>query len=441
MFHIQIRRVSAGTKDSAIDRLRYIARTNRYAGRGDTVRHIRTINMPTWVTDPSGSDYWRGADSPSMRTNGRLLFTIEIALPRVLPPADQDQLVLVFARLVSRISTGRHDKSNMPCTYAIHEGIRKDDYLTGRLPNPHAHILLSVSINDGVQRSSQIWFRRADSRRPEESGAARSKYVGTKRWLLQVRKLWARVANAALKRAGFAANLDHRSNRKRGILTKPTVHVGPKGSYLAREGLPTSRTRRNLRIKKLNDALDALQARHVHGKAITSQVEKEALEKEAGLQWRKAQELAQLEAELALHPFAGEHDEIATVATALVFSLDISHPAMRLDSGEFQQRLLQAQRDLGTGWLAARIGDRVWLMKPPSDDVLVIGPGFVVTDGATEDMLIKFLVVIRAMKFEQLFGVVQPEIRDRVVAMSEAKSISVAWNISMARKPLLTPAP
>ena len=258
MFHLQIRRVTAGVKDAATDRFRYIARTNRYASRGDTVRHIHAINMPTWVTDPGGSDYWRGADSPNMRTNGRLLYTIEIALPRVLSLADQDQLASDFARLVSRVSTGLHDKSNLPCTYAVHEGIRKDDPLTGRLPNPHAHLLLSPSINDHIWRPAQQWFRRSDRKRPEESGAARSKYVGTKRWLLQVRKLWARVANAALKRAGFAANLDHRSNRKRGILTKPTVHVGPKGSYLAREGLPTSRTRRNLRIKKLNDALDAL---------------------------------------------------------------------------------------------------------------------------------------------------------------------------------------
>ena len=196
MFHIQIRRVSAGTKDSAIDRLRYIARTNRYAGRGDTVRHIRHSQHADMGLRSPGEDYWREADSPRMRTNGRLLFTIEIAIPRAFDPKIRLALYWSLFDWYRRISTGRRDKSNMPCTFAIHEGIRKDDYLTGRLPNPHAHILLSASINDGVQRSSQIWFRRANSKKPEDSGAPRSQYIGTKRWLLLLRRLWARVANS-----------------------------------------------------------------------------------------------------------------------------------------------------------------------------------------------------------------------------------------------------
>ena len=441
MFHLQIRRVTAGTKDAATDQLRYVARTNRYAGRGDTVRHIATVNMPDWVATTSGEDYWKEADSPRMRANGRLLFTIEIAIPRRLESEDQTRLVLAFVRLVSRISTGRCDKSNMPCTFAIHEGIRKDDTPTGRLPNPHAHILLSTSINDGFHRSIQTWFRRANSKKPEDSGAPRSQYIGTKKWLLHVRKMWARIANSALKQSGFDASLDHRSNQERGFLTKPTVHVGPKGSYLAREGKSTSRTRRNLRIGKLNAAIDALYARHVQGQALASEREKEVLEVDTELQKQKAQAMARLKEELSIHPLAGAQEDMLSAATLLVYSFDLSHPSTRLDSVEFQQSLLRAQRVLGTSWLAAQTGDRVWLMKPPLHDVLVIGPGFVVTDGATEDILNKFFVVIRSMKFEQLFGVVQPVIRDRVVSMSKANGLSVAWNISPAQKPVVAPAP
>ena len=441
MFHIQIRRVSAGTKDSAIDRLRYIARTDRYAGRGDTVRHIATVNMPEWVHTRTGEDYWREADSPRMRTNGRLLFTIEIAIPRCLEPEDQTRLVLAFVRLVSRISTGQRDKSNLPITFAIHEGVRQDDSLNGRLPNPHAHILLSTSVNDGIQRLREQWFRRANSKKPEDSGAPRSKYVGTKRWLLNVRRLWARVANIALKRAGFAATLDHRSHRARGLLSKPTVHVGSKASYFARKGSSTPRTRRNLRIKELNDAIEALCANSVQGQAVASKKEKEAFEVDAGLQWRKAQALAQLEAELALHPFAGEQDEIATAATALVFSLDISHPAMRLDSAEFEKRLTSVRRELGQGWLAARIGERVWLLHPPSNEVIAIGPGFVATDGTEEEILKNFLVVIRELKYGMLLGEVQPDIQDRVVAITRMTGISIAWNISTNAIPIVAPAP
>ena len=140
----------------------------------------------------------------------------------------------------------------------------------------------------------------------------------------------------------------------------------------------------------------------LHGLALASEREKEALEVEAGLQKRKAKALALLEQELALHPFAGSHDEISLAATALVFSLDLAHPAMRLDSAEFEKRLTSVRRELGQGWLAARLGDRVWLMCPPSNAVIAIGPGFVATDGTNEDILRKLFVVIRALKFGEL---------------------------------------
>ena len=112
-----------------------------------------------------------------------------------------------------------------------------------------------------------------------------------------------------------------------------------------------------------------------------------------------------------------------------------------LDSREFERSLLKARQDVGPGWLFVRFEDRIWLLRPPLNEVIVIGPGFVATDATDAGVVNTFFVVIRALAFGSLLGEVRPGIRDRVVAMSEANGLSVAWNISTARKPFVAPAP
>ena len=441
MFHLQIRRVIRGVKDAATDRLRYIARTGRYARRGDIVRHVRSINMPDWVKSNSDADYWREADSPRVRSNGRLLFTVEFAVPRALGLPDQDQLALDFCRLVSRMSTGRHDKSNMPCTYALHEGVKDDDAATGRLPNPHVHMLLSTSVNDGIRRPSLRWFRRANRVQPEEAGAPRSQFVGTRKWLLRVRRMWARVANAALKRAGYPATLDHRSHRARGLLATPSIHVGPQGSHLAREGLPTWRTKRNARILLLNAAHDALKASALLWQQIGSHRVLEQQESESNLRKSQSCAMAELEAELAFHPLAGDHDDMLSVATAFLYTWDLSHPSTQLGSPQFAQLRSQVQRALGANWLVAQIGNRVWLLHPPSDKVIVIGRGFVATDGKTDMFLDHFARVVKALKLDALHGAIRPEIRVRMAKSFLGLDLSWPWGGVRVRKPVRASKP
>jgi hypothetical protein len=101
MFHLHVRRVSRGAARGALDRLNYIRREGRYAKRGDVVRLLQSVNLPNWATsDPAM--YWRALDQEHIRTNARLLFTVEAAIPRALSVADQNELVLGFVRYLAR---------------------------------------------------------------------------------------------------------------------------------------------------------------------------------------------------------------------------------------------------------------------------------------------------------------------------------------------------
>jgi len=330
MYHLHIHRVSRGIANAATDKLAYIQRTGRYAARDDRVRLTRSINMPCWADDASGKQYWRAADSERGRSNGRLLFNIEAAIPRKLPVGLQNDLVHGFARLISRISTGLPDKSALPATYAIHEGdgVSKPDSAVER--NPHVHFNASVSINDGVEREPQKWFRRFNPTHIAEGGARKSAYIGTKRWLMQVRRCWARLANSALKKAGLAGNLDHRSHRARGIITTPTVHVGPKGTFFSKKGLPTWRTNLNLKLHKSNVQFTDAQRRVSELQDMKVSEEADWQRLEAELEADLAKSMVELRHELSAHPLQGTPDQIIATATAVVFTMDLAHPTVAM---------------------------------------------------------------------------------------------------------------
>ena len=190
--------------------------------------HVESANMPAWASDESWRRYWEAADTWE-RKNAVLARKLMVALPRELDRAAQVELVRDFLERVSERSGGP-----LPHTIAIH------DSGDG---NPHAHILLSDRIQDGIERPAQHWFRRAAARGkdPAKGGARKAQDTRTKTWLQDVREIWARSANRALKRAGVRARIDHRSHAARGITTPPGVHLGPVAAALERRGVQTER--------------------------------------------------------------------------------------------------------------------------------------------------------------------------------------------------------
>ena len=101
--------------------------------------------------------------------------------------------------------------------------------------------MFSERSNDGIERSREQWFRRANRSEPEKGGARKSRVAVPQAWLEQTREAWAREANEALERAGCGQRIDHRSlaslrdeaersgdlERAAELSREPNVHLGP----------------------------------------------------------------------------------------------------------------------------------------------------------------------------------------------------------------------
>jgi len=213
---------SAGSKDD------YLEREGKYKEEeweDPEAEHIEHGHMPEWATDDPHR-YWAAADARE-RVNGTLYREVQFALPRELDPDQRRELAVGFAERL----TG---KENLPYTLALHRGGGE---------NPHAHLMINERVNDGIRRSEETWFKRANSKHPERGGARKTRSLQGKRWLIQTRKTWEQEANRALANAGRQERIDCRSlaDRRddaleRGALEEaaefsrePGVHLGPQG--------------------------------------------------------------------------------------------------------------------------------------------------------------------------------------------------------------------
>ena len=152
--------------------------------------------MPEWAQDDPRA-YWRAADEHE-RANGSLYREVEFALPKELSADERKALAVGFAsQLADAAEAGK-----LPYTLAIHKGGQDGK-------NPHAHLMISERANNGIARSPEQWFKRANTALPEKGGAKKYRAVTTREWLVEVRKDWAEQANHALGEAHRTAILDH----------------------------------------------------------------------------------------------------------------------------------------------------------------------------------------------------------------------------------------
>ena len=107
------------------------------------------------------------------------------------------------------------------------------------------HLMINERRNDGIPRSAETWFKRANSKSPGKGGARKTRSLQGKRWLRQTRKSWETAANRALAEAGRGERIDCRSlaDRRddamaRGDLEEaaefsrePEVHLGTGGTH------------------------------------------------------------------------------------------------------------------------------------------------------------------------------------------------------------------
>mgnify|MGYP003623235088 CR=1 FL=1 len=229
IYHLTEKTVFRGSSVSAAVRGDYIERCGRYACDHAELLHKGHGNMPEWASE-APRNYWEAADVHE-RANGRLFKQLEFALPKELSPEQQISLAASFCRGTATTKDGP-----LPYSFAVHKGPDRG--------NPHCHLLISERVNDGINRASGQWFKRA-AKDPAKGGARKTNELRPRDWLLHCRELWAERANLALHFTGHDARIDHRTLEAQGIERAPTTHLGPSVAAMERKGISTLRGSRN----------------------------------------------------------------------------------------------------------------------------------------------------------------------------------------------------
>ena len=213
--------VKVGAKGKAYAHAEYIEREGEYKLKNnEKLEAVEHGNMPEWAQD-NPNLFWQCADEFE-RKNGSTYREIEIALPRELTLQQRKELVQTF---VEQELGEKH-----AYTWAIHNP--KASIEGGE--QPHAHIMYSERLQDGIERSPDQFFKRYNSKNPERGGCQKSNFAKTaeqrKTELVELRERFADLQNAYLEEYGHTDRVDHRSLADQGIERSPEKHLGWKGS-------------------------------------------------------------------------------------------------------------------------------------------------------------------------------------------------------------------
>jgi hypothetical protein len=245
-YHLSFRSGSRSRGSCACAAYDYITRTDKYAdGDRDEAVYTESGHMPSWAEDDA-SVYWDNADLYE-RANGRLYISADFALPIGLDADDRSALASAFAHELT-------DEEQLPFTLAIHSGHDADGYEH----NPHAHLMISERQNDGIERDSDEWFRRANSADPERGGAPKTRTFHGREWMESARERWADLTNHMLEARGREERVDHRSYKRQGVDRKPGEHFGPAAPHMASRGLDHERLRDASASLDVEDAIRSI---------------------------------------------------------------------------------------------------------------------------------------------------------------------------------------
>lgn len=212
--------VKVGAKGRGASHASYISREDKYATKEkyEDLEHTASGNMPSWAKN-NPLLLWKAADTFE-RSNGTAYREFEIALPREMTPTQRLDLVTEFIK--------KEIGEKHPYQFAIHcpkAGIEGKD-------QPHAHIMFSERMLDGIERDPEQFFKRANSKNPELGGAKKASapqsYAQRKEALIALRQRWAELQNTHLEKHGHADRVDHRSLKEQGIEREPEPHLGPR---------------------------------------------------------------------------------------------------------------------------------------------------------------------------------------------------------------------
>jgi MobA/MobL family len=215
-FHCSVKAGKSGSGGAHAD---YIEREGKYASKSkDDLEHKETGNLPKFA-ETSG-EFWRAADKGE-GDKKKPYREYEIALPRELTKDQRLELVREFVR--------QEIGDKYTYTFAIHNP--KAAIEGGE--QPHAHIMFSERIIDGIDRPAEQYFKRWNAKNPEKGGCKKGNNdfktaTERKAELVQLRQRFAELQNKHLAKAGHSVQVTHLSLAAQGIDREVEPHLGPK---------------------------------------------------------------------------------------------------------------------------------------------------------------------------------------------------------------------
>lgn len=205
--------VGVGPKGKAGPHAMYIAREGKYAKHNDKTEKLEATgsgNMPDWAkADPNF--FWKMSDD-NERKNGTSYREHVIALPRELSPEQRQDLIKAW---ITQEVGEKHAYQ-----YAIHNPLAMDGG-----EQPHAHIMFSERLIDGIERDPNQYFKRHNPKKPELGGAKKAntpKLADERKLeLKEQRDRWEKLCNQHLELAGSDARISMKSLKEQGIDREP----------------------------------------------------------------------------------------------------------------------------------------------------------------------------------------------------------------------------
>ncbi len=204
-------KIKQGGKGKATPHARYITREGKFKKKENENETVDKGhgNMPQWAED-NPLEFWKTADK-NERKNGYTYREHEIALPREFNRQQNIQLVEDWIK---------QELPNNPYQYAIHT----KNGLDGK-PQPHVHLMYSERQLDGIERTKERFFKRANSKNPEKGGVKKVTISGTKtqrtKQTQEQRFRLGDLINKHLERNGFEERVDMRTLKEQGIDREP----------------------------------------------------------------------------------------------------------------------------------------------------------------------------------------------------------------------------
>lgn len=210
IYHLNVRYCSKSKGQSAQAKNEYINRNDKYSKRLDDLQFSGFGNMPKFAEN-NPQKFWQASDIYE-RANARVCTEIVFALPRELNLEQQQELVRSFIN-----STVNSERNKLPYSFAIHNDKANN--------NPHCHLIFSERQLDGIERSEEQFFKRANSKNAELGGTKKTADFRDRDFIKAVRKTWSEQANFALEKYGHSARIDERSYQEQGIKKEPRARL------------------------------------------------------------------------------------------------------------------------------------------------------------------------------------------------------------------------